>query len=72
MNRTAAFECLKQGEYITHPKLEEANAGPLCNSNGTICDKLGIPISEWKIHIDSEIFNDGWFVCNENGEPIIN
>ena len=61
MHREAAFEIMKNGGYITHPKLMEAGIGPLSLIGDTIyindTDQIA---GEWKMQLDSSIFNDGW------------
>lgn len=61
MHREAAFEIMKKGGYITHPKLMEAGIGPLSLIGDTIyindTDQIA---GEWKMQLDSSIFNDGW------------
>lgn len=71
MNREEAFLVMKNGGYITHPKLMEAGIGPLFLVGDTICGKYIQPIGvAWKTQIDSEIFNDGWVECDVNEKPV--
>ena len=71
MNRQEAYEIMKQGRYITHPVLVDADVGPLSLNGNTICGKNNNPLGiKWKETIESQRFSSGWIECSENGIPL--
>ena len=61
MNREEAFEIMKSGGYITHPKLMEVGVGPLSLVGDVVYVNDNEPIAgEWKMRLDSGVFNDDW------------
>lgn len=71
MNRNEAFEKLKQGHFITHPTLVDANVGPIYMENNKLYSvKDGLITSEWLDEIDSKLFCEGWIVCDEKGHAL--
>lgn len=73
MNRNEAFEKLKQGHFITHPTLVDANVGPIyMEDNKLYSVKDGLITSEWIDKIDSEHFCEDWMICDEKGRTLKN
>ena len=69
MDREAAFEIMKSGGYITHPKLMEAGIGPLSLIGDTLYVNDNEQIArEWKMRLDSNVFNDGWLKYDVSGD----
>lgn len=61
MNREEAFEIMKNGGYITHPKLMEVGIDLLTLVGDVVYVNDNEPIAgEWKMQLDSNVFNDGW------------
>ena len=69
MDREAAFEIMKSGGYITHPKLMEAGIGPLSFiGNSIYVNDTELIAREWKMQLDSKVFNDGWLKYDASGD----
>jgi hypothetical protein len=61
MNREETFEIMKNGGYVTHPKLVDAGIGPLSLVGDVVYVNDNEPIArEWKLRLDSDVSNDSW------------